>query len=121
MTGAQIEPSTSQQSVRRSQPAGIRYKFFRYSDALPGPQPYAWGAYDVQVYDKSGGTWVALDFKKTYKLGTNEFLAPAGQDGFIPFKYMTKITYWGDMLNSVNAWVSANYTQAISKARMVTA
>jgi hypothetical protein len=25
---------------------------------------------------------------------------------------MTNITYWGDMLDSVNAWVSANYTQA---------
>ena len=25
------------------------------------------------------------------------------------FKYMTNITYWGDMLNAVNAWVSANY------------
>ncbi len=53
--------------------------------------------------------WAPLDMTRTYKVGTNEFLAPAGQDGFTPFKYMTGITYWGDMLNAVNAWVSATY------------
>ncbi len=47
---------------------------------------------------------------KTYSVGTNEFLAPAGGDGYNGFKYMTNITYWGDMLNAVNAWVTANYT-----------
>ncbi len=46
---------------------------------------------------------------KTYKVGTNEFLAPAGGDGYNGFKYMTNITYWGDMLNAVNAYVAANY------------
>ena len=39
-------------------------------------------------------------------MGTNEFLAPAGQDGFVQFKYMKNITYWGDMLNAVNAYVN---------------
>ena len=39
-----------------------------------------------------------MDMTKTYKVATNEFLAPAGQDGFVAFKYMTNITYWGDML-----------------------
>jgi 2',3'-cyclic-nucleotide 2'-phosphodiesterase/3'-nucleotidase/5'-nucleotidase len=92
------------------QPSGIRYKFFRYSDALPGPQPYAWGAYDVEVFDKATSTWQPLDMARTYKVGTNEFLAPAGQDGYTPFKYMKDITYWGDMLDSVNVHVSANYT-----------
>ena len=42
-------------------------------------------------------------------MGTNEFLAPAGGDGYNAFKYMTGITYWGDMLNAVNAYISANY------------
>ncbi len=94
------------------QPSGLRYKFFRYSNASPGPQPYGWGAYDVEVYDKATSTWQPLDLEATYKVGTNEFLAPAGQDGFTPFKYMTNITYWGDMLNAVNAYVEDNYTFA---------
>ena len=112
MTGAQIVDLLNQAATLFKgtlQPSGIRYKFYRYSDALPGPQPYAWGAYDVQIYDKTTATWVALDVSKTYKVGTNEYLAPAGQDGFIPFKYMTNITYWGDMLNAVNGYVAQKY------------
>ena len=115
MTGAQIYDLLNQSATLFKgaiQPSGIRFKFYRYSDALPGPQPYAWGAYDVEVYDKATGTWEPLDLTKTYKVGTNEFLAPAGQDGYTPFKYMTNITYWGDMLNAVNAYVAANYTLA---------
>lgn len=112
MTGAQIYDLLNQSATLFKgaiQPSGIRYKFFRYSDALPGPQPYAWGAYDAEVYDKATMTWVALDTSKTYKVGTNEFLAPAGQDGYTPFKYMTGITYWGDMLDAVNAHVAAHH------------
>ena len=45
-------------------------------------------------------------------MGTNEFLAPAGGDNYGGFKYMTDITYWGDMLNAVNDWVAKTYTQA---------
>ena len=92
------------------QPSGIRYSFFRYSDALPGPQPYGWGAYDVTVYNNATHAWEPLDLAKTYRVATNEFLAPAGQDGFTPFKYMTNISYWGDMLDGVNRWVSATHT-----------
>jgi 5'-nucleotidase / UDP-sugar diphosphatase len=94
------------------QPAGLKYKYFKYTDANPGPQPYAWGAYDVTVYDKGSGTWQPLDLKKTYRVGTNEFLAPAGGDGYGGFKYMTNITYHGDMLNAVNAYVSSHYGTA---------
>ena len=94
------------------QPSGIRYSFFRYSDALPGPQPYGWGAYDIEVYNKATSTWEPLDLTKIYRVGTNEFLAPAGQDGFTPFKYMTSISYWGDMLDGVNRWVHTTYTSA---------
>ncbi len=111
MTGAQIYDLLNQSATLFKgalQPSGIRYEFYRYSDALPGPQPYAWGAYNVEVWN--GAAWEPLDMSRTYKVGTNEFLAPAGQDGFVPFKYMRNITYWGDMLNSVNAYVFANYT-----------
>ncbi len=91
------------------QPAGLKYKYYSYKDALPGPQPYAWGAFDVCVVNKTTKACDALDLKKTYKVGTNEFLAPAGGDGYGGFKYMKNITYWGDMLNAVNAYVTATY------------
>lgn len=115
MTGAQILELLHQSATLfrgAIQPSGIRYSFFRYSDSLPGPQPYGWGAYNVEVYNKATHAWEPLNLTKTYRVGTNEFLAPAGQDGFTPFKYMTNISYWGDMLNAVNAYVTANYTFA---------
>jgi len=92
------------------QPAGLKYSYYKYTDNNnPGPSPYAWGAYDITVYDKATATWRPLDLKKTYSVGTNEFLAPAGGDGYSGFKYMKNITYWGDMLNAVNAYVSTTY------------
>jgi 2',3'-cyclic-nucleotide 2'-phosphodiesterase/3'-nucleotidase/5'-nucleotidase len=94
------------------QPAGLKYSYFKYKDTNPGPQPYAWGAYDVTVYNKDTDAWEPLDLNKTYSVGTNEFLAPAGGDGYSGFKYMTNITYWGDMLNAVNAYVAENYGTA---------
>ena len=115
MTGAQILEVLHQSATLGKgaiQPSGLRYSFFRYSDALPGPQPYAWGAFDYCVVNKTTHACDPLDMKKTYKVGTNEFLAPAGGDNYAGFKYMTNITYWGDMLNAVNAYVTANYTQA---------
>jgi 2',3'-cyclic-nucleotide 2'-phosphodiesterase (5'-nucleotidase family) len=114
MTGVQVLDLINQSATLFKgalQPAGMRYKFYRYSDALPGPQPYAWGGYDICVNNRSNGQCEPLDLTRTYRVGTNEFLAPAGQDGFVQFKYMTNITYWGDMLNGVNRWVSATYTQ----------
>jgi 2',3'-cyclic-nucleotide 2'-phosphodiesterase (5'-nucleotidase family) len=121
MTGAQIldvlnhagEIANSSSSPAGAvQPAGLKYTYYAYRDANPGPQPYAWGAYDATVYDKVSASWVPLDLKKTYSVGTNEFLAPAGGDNFYGFKYMTNITYWGDMLNAVNAYVAATYGTA---------
>lgn len=94
------------------QPAGLKYKYFSYKDSNPGPQPYAWGAYDVCVIDKESGDCEPLEMDRVYKVGTNEFLAPAGGDGYNGFKYMTNITYWGDMLNAVNAYVEENYGTA---------
>jgi len=91
------------------QPAGLKYNYFKHTDANPGPQPYAWGAFDVMVYNKDTQAYEPLDLNKTYNVGTNEFLAPAGGDGYSAFKYMTNISYWGDMLNAVNAYVAANY------------
>ncbi len=115
MTGAQILELLHQSATLFKgalQPSGVRYSFYRYSDANPGPQPYAWGAFDYCVVNKSTGVCEPLDLTKTYRVGTNEFLAPAGQDGYVPFKYMTNISYWGDMLNAVNAYVSATYSFA---------
>ena len=112
MTGAQILQVLNQSATLGKgaiQPAGLRYKFYRYSDALPGPQPYAWGAFDYCVVNKVTKVCDPLDMNKTYKVGTNEFLAPAGGDNYAGFKYMTNITYWGDMLNAVDAYVAANY------------
>ena len=112
MTGAQIIDLLNQAGTLFKgalDVSGVRYKFYRYSDALPGPQPYAWGAYDITFYNKATTAWEPIDPNATYKIATNEFLAPAGQDGFVQFKYVKNITYWGDMLNSVNAWVAANH------------
>ncbi len=114
MTGANIRELLNQSATLFKgalSASGVKFKFYRYADTLPGPQPWAWGAYDIEVYDKGSATWLPLDLAKTYKVATNEFLAPAGQDGFAPFKFMTNITYWGDMLDSVNAYVTANFPQ----------
>jgi 2',3'-cyclic-nucleotide 2'-phosphodiesterase (5'-nucleotidase family) len=94
------------------QPAGLKYKYYAYKDAKPGPQPFAWGAFDYCVVNKTTKACDPLDMQKTYKVGTNEFLAPAGGDGYNGFKYMKNITYWGDMLNAVNAYVSKTYGTA---------
>lgn len=115
MTGAQIIDGLNQSATLFKgalQCSGIRYSFYRRSDALPGPQPWAWGAYDITVYDKDTSSWEPLDPGRTYSVGTNEFLAPAGQDGFMPFKYMTNITYWGDMLDWLTAGVAASYAHS---------
>lgn len=112
MTGAQIlEVLNKGPQVTNGviQPSGIKYKYYKYTDALPGPQPYAWGAFDYCVVNKVTKVCEALEMNRVYKVGTNEFLAPAGGDGYGGFKYMTGITYWGDMLNAVDAFVSATY------------
>lgn len=115
MTGAQVlevlnkGPQVSNGVI---QPAGLKYKYFKYTDAKPGPQPYAWGAFDYCVVNKTTKACEPLDIAKTYSVGTNEFLAPAGGDNYLGFKYMTNITYWGDMLNAVNAYVTAQYGTA---------
>jgi 2',3'-cyclic-nucleotide 2'-phosphodiesterase (5'-nucleotidase family) len=121
MTGAQIlevlnngaKIATSGSSPAGTiQPAGVKYKYYAYRDANPGPQPYAWGAFDYCVVNKTTKACEPLEMTKTYKVGTNEFLAPAGGDNYSGFKYMTNVTYWGDMLNAVNAYVSANFTES---------
>jgi 2',3'-cyclic-nucleotide 2'-phosphodiesterase/3'-nucleotidase/5'-nucleotidase len=115
MTGAQILQVLNQSATLGKgaiQPAGMRYSFYRYSDALPGPQPYAWGAFDACVINKVTSVCEPLEMDRVYKVGTNEFLAPSGGDNYAGFKYMTNVTYWGDMLNAVNSWVTASYTLA---------
>jgi 5'-nucleotidase/UDP-sugar diphosphatase len=112
LTGAQILQVLNQGPLVSNgtiQPAGLKYKYYAYRDANPGPQPYAWGTFDYCVVNKTTKVCEPLDMDKTYRVGTNEFLAPAGGDGYNGFKYMTNITYWGDMLNAVDAYVMANY------------
>jgi len=72
----------------------MRYSFYRYTDALPGLQPWAWGGYDICVTNRSTGECEPLDLARTYRVATNEFL-PCGQDGFVQFKYMTNINLLG--------------------------
>ncbi len=110
MTGAQILQVLNQAPMVSNgviQPAGLKYKYYGYKDSEP--QPYAWGAFDYCVVNKATHACDPLDMAKTYSVGTNEFLAPAGGDGYAAFKYMTNITYWGDMLNAVDAYVSAHH------------
>jgi 2',3'-cyclic-nucleotide 2'-phosphodiesterase (5'-nucleotidase family) len=111
MTGAQILEVVNfgPAAAGLIQPAGLKYSYFKYSDGNPGPQPYAWGAYDVKVLNQTSGLYEPLDLNRVYKVGTNEFLAPAGGDSFSAFKYFANITYWGDMLNAVNSYVSTHY------------
>jgi 2',3'-cyclic-nucleotide 2'-phosphodiesterase (5'-nucleotidase family) len=117
MTGAQIVDLLNQSATLFKgalQVGGIRYKFYRYSDALPGPQPYAWGAYDITVRNRNTGLYEPIVISQTYRIATNEFLAPAGQDGFVPFKYVTNYSYYGDMLDGVNRWVSKMYSTTVT-------
>jgi 5'-nucleotidase len=112
MTGAQILQVVNQAPLVSNgviQPAGLKFKYYAYKDANPGPQPYAWGAFDACIVNKKTKACDPIDLNKTYKVGTNEFLAPAGGDGYAGFKYMTNVTYWGDMLNAVDAYVTAHY------------
>ena len=113
MTGAQIMELLNQSATLFKgaiQVSGIRYSFYNYTDTLPGPQPWAWGAITATVRNRSTSEWEPLDLARTYRVATNEFLAPAGQDGFLAFKYMTNLSYWGDMLDGVERWVSSVYT-----------
>ncbi len=118
MTGAQILDLLNQSATLFKgalQVSGIKFSFYRYTDQLNGatsPTTWAWGAYDVKVLKRGTTTWEDLDLTKTYRVGTNEFLAPAGGDGYTPFKYMSNISYWGDMLDITDSWVTAHYTQA---------
>ena len=111
MTGAQIVEVLNHgpQIAGVIQPAGLKYSYYAYKDGLGGPQPYAWGAFDYCIVNKVTEACDPIDLTRTYKVGTNEFLAPAGGDGYTGFKYMKNITYWGDMLNAVDAYVTATY------------
>jgi len=114
MTGAQVVDLLNQSATLFKgalQVGGVRYDFYRYNNALPGPQPWAWGAFNIEVYNPAKAGWEPIDPNQTYRIATNEFLAPAGQDGFVPFKYVTNISYWGDMLDGVERWVSTAYTK----------
>lgn len=123
LTGAQLQEllnlsaaaCASGCSTGRSiiQGAGIRYTFYAYTDTLPFPvqQPWAWGAYNIQVRNRTSGLYENLVYTETYPVATNEFLAPAGQDGFAAFKYIKSLTYSNeDMLDIADRWISKTFT-----------
>ena len=113
ISGARLLELLNQSAVLNKgaiQVAGIRFKFYCYGTADPCVSPYAWGAYDVRVFDQAAKGYLPLDLNRTYRIATNEFLAPAGQDLFYAFKYVTNISYWGDMLDGVERWVNYAYT-----------
>ena len=112
MTGADIAALLDQSATLFKgalQLSHARYQFYRYSDTLPGPQPWAWGAYDIEVWDKTDGAFVPLEPGRTYRIATTDFLAPAGQDGFTAFKYARNLNYWGDTLEGVMRWLPQAY------------
>lgn len=112
MTGAQIMDLLNQSATLFKgslQVSGIKFMFYRYKTPGTAGVTWAWGAYDVFVWDKATDDWAPLDLTKIYRIATNEFLAPAGQDGYTPFKYVTNYSYWGDMLNQVKHWMNLTY------------
>lgn len=113
MTGAQILDLLNQSATLFKgalHTSGAEYAFYSYTDGLPGPQPWAWGAFDVKIKNRTSGVFEPIVLDQVYRVATNEFLAPSGGDGFEAFKEMKNITYWGDMLNAVIHWSSNNYT-----------
>lgn len=115
MTGAEIQELLDQSASLFKgalQLSGARYEFYNYVDAEPGPQPFASGAFNIKVWDKTASEYKPLDPAKTYRVATNEFLAPAGGDGFTAFQGMTDITYWSDMLNLINVQLMNDYPLA---------
>ena len=42
------------------------------------------------MIDKTTAVCEPLDLTRTYRIATNEFLAPAGQDNFYAFKYVNE-------------------------------
>ncbi len=119
MTGAQVLDVLNQSAELRNgalQPAGIRYKFYSYKDNFDCgdltwqsacPTTWAWGAYDVTVFDRVQNEWLPLDVNKVYSVGTNSFLV--GGASFSSFSVMKTFTTWGDMLTAVDSYVTATY------------
>ncbi len=122
MTGAEILQVLNQGPLVSNgviQPAGLKYTYYAYrkddptsTATPPAKRTWAWGATNYCVVNKTTKACNPLVLTKTYKVGTNEFLAPGGGDGYGGFKYMKNITYWGDMLNAVDAYVTAHYGTA---------
>jgi len=113
LTGAEILDLMNQSATLNRgalQASGLRYGFYNYNhDSDDELLPWAWGAMDVMVKDRSSLEYEPLELLRTYKVATNEFLAPSGGDNFNAFKYMKNIMYWGDMLDIANQGITAMY------------
>jgi 2',3'-cyclic-nucleotide 2'-phosphodiesterase (5'-nucleotidase family) len=102
LTGAKILEALDQSATLFKgalQPAGLRYKFTQ------SPTPYA---FDVCVVNRTSAECEPLNPSATYRVATLDFLFGGG-DGFMGFRSMTDVTFWGDMLDLFNAWAAANH------------
>jgi len=102
LTGAQLK-SLLDQSARLEkgllQSSGVKYYWWNDCGCNT---PKNWGAYGIEV----GGQ--PLDYKKTYRIVTNNFLAPGG-DSFATFTQGTNRRDTGfDMQEGFNDWIKAN-------------
>jgi 5'-nucleotidase len=84
------------------QPAGLRYRLGAQAEGRGA----ASAVLEACVVNRSTRACEPLDPSRTYRVGTNEFLAGGG-DGYAAFRQMTDVRSSGDMLDLVNAWISA--------------
>lgn len=63
--------------------AGIRYEANQYKDAKGNR------IIKIEVQDPNTGEWKEIDFNKTYKVGTNNYIA-GGKDGYVTFGKILK-------------------------------
>ncbi len=89
------------------QPAGLRYRLGARAEGRGA----ASAVVEACVVDRRSGRCEPVDPERSYRVGTNEFLAGGG-DGFAAFRRMTDVRTWGDMLTLVNAWLAARYPRA---------
>jgi 2',3'-cyclic-nucleotide 2'-phosphodiesterase (5'-nucleotidase family) len=99
LTGYQIQKLLDQSATLYKghlQVAGVEYYYYNKEGTAT---PTAWGAYGVEV----GGA--LLDYKKTYRVVTNNFLATGG-DGFVTFSAgANRLDTYYDMQIALNEYI----------------
>ncbi|OQB26084.1 MAG: Trifunctional nucleotide phosphoesterase protein YfkN precursor [Chloroflexi bacterium ADurb.Bin180] len=99
LTGYQIQKLLDQSATLYKghlQVAGVEFFYYNKENS---PNPTAWGAYGVKV----GGA--LLDYKKTYRVVTNNFLATGG-DNFVTFSAgKNRVDTYYDMQQALNEYI----------------